>query len=63
MHPGLDRLQIGRGEDPVEPRDRAAAVETVAGVDEPVTLGGVVRRTATLHNADSSHERDIRIGD
>jgi DNA ligase (NAD+) len=30
---------------------------------EPVQLGGVTVRNASLHNADYIHERDIRIGD
>jgi DNA ligase (NAD+) len=30
---------------------------------EPVQLGGVTVRSASLHNADYIHERDIRIGD
>src|SRR3546814_16546410 len=33
---GLDRFEVGRGEDAVEPRHGTAAVEAVTGVDEAV---------------------------
>jgi DNA ligase (NAD+) len=38
-------------------------VVTPNAVIEPVTIGGVTVRNATLHNADYVSERDIRIGD
>jgi DNA ligase (NAD+) len=38
-------------------------VVTPNAVIEPVTIGGVVVRNASLHNADYIQERDIRIGD
>ena len=36
---------------------------TWRAVIEPVTIGGVVVRNASLHNAAYIQERDIRIGD
>jgi DNA ligase (NAD+) len=38
-------------------------VITPNAVIEPVNIGGVTVRNATLHNADYIHDRDIRIGD
>ncbi len=38
-------------------------VITPNAVIEPVNLGGVTVRNASLHNADYIHERDIRVGD
>src|SRR3546814_1107587 len=36
MDARIDRFEIGGRKDPVELRDGAAAVEAVAGIDEPV---------------------------
>lgn len=38
-------------------------VVTPGAVIEPVTIGGVIVRNASLHNADYIAQRDIRIGD
>jgi len=38
-------------------------VITPYAVLEPVTIGGVVVRQASLHNEDYVHDRDIRVGD
>src|SRR3546814_6487008 len=43
MDPGLDRFEVGRGKDAVELGDRAAAVEAVPGIDEPVMLAEIGR--------------------
>ena len=45
---GVDRMQVGRGEDAVEPRDRAAAVKAVAGVDGAVMLAEIVQAAAAI---------------
>ncbi len=41
---------------------RTGVLKPVAEL-EPVEVGGVVVRSATLHNQDYVHERDLRIGD
>ena len=43
--------------------DAALLEDDVKAVLEPVEIGGVIVKLATLHNEDLVHRKDLRVGD